>query len=169
MFGGGFPVGDGAADAALLSSVRGWSATPSDYSSMRFLRFGSDGRAELAYAYGQTIYAVCACDWSVPAAGVLRLTALAVTGGRLRGYEPPAAERDRELAYRLAEVNESFPQPLTSRPPLQCRWSLELSEPPWPAGLKLPYRIRRVFYGHGTAEAAGAAPGTSLGVDVEGK
>ena len=60
-------------------------------------------------------------------------------------------ERDRELAYRLTEVNASFVQPLTSSPPLECRWSLELSEPPWPAGLGLPYKIPRVFYGHGTA------------------
>jgi hypothetical protein len=142
-------MGDAAADASVLSSARGWSATPSDYSSLRYLRFRPDGRAELTYAYGQTIYAVCECHWSLPAAGALRLEGLTVTGGRLRGYEPTAEERDRELAYRLTEVNESFPQPLTSRPPLECRWSLELSEAPWPAGLKLPYRTPRVFYGHG--------------------
>ena len=76
-------MGDTAVDASVLSSARAWSATPSDYSSLRFLRFGPDGRAELTYFYGQTIYAVCECRWSVPAAGVLRLTELAVTGGRL--------------------------------------------------------------------------------------
>lgn len=148
-------MGD-AASASVLSSTHAWTATPSDYSSLRFLRFGPDGQAELSYFYGQTIYAVCTCRWSVPAAGVLRLTEFAVTGGRLQGYEPSTEERDRELAYRLAEVNESFPQPLRSEPPLECRWSLELSEPPWPAGLKLPYRIPRVFYGHGTAEVVSA-------------
>ena len=79
---------------------------------------------------------------------VLRLSGLVVAGGRLRGYEPSAEERDRDLAYRLVEVNESFVQPLTSSPPWECRWSLELSEPPWPAGLNLPYRIPRVFYGN---------------------
>lgn len=141
-------MSEATADASLLSSARGWSATPSDYSSLRYVRFGPDGRAELTYAYGQTIYAVCGCQWSVPAAGILRLEGLAVTGGRLRGYGPSAAERDRELVYRLTEVNESFVQPLTSRPPLKCRWSLELSEPPWPAGLRLPYTIPRVFYSH---------------------
>jgi len=142
-------MGDAAADASVLSSARAWSATPSDYSSLRFLRFGPDGRAELIYGYGQTIYAVCACRWSVPAASVLRLTELAVTDGRRLGYEPSAGERDRELAYRLSEVNASFEQPLTSSPPLECRWSLELSEPPWPPGLQLPYKVPRVFYGHG--------------------
>jgi hypothetical protein len=101
----------------------------------------------LAYAYGQTIYALCECRWSLPEAGVLRLAGLVVTGGRLGGYEPSAEERDRELAYRLTEVNLSFPQPLTSSPPMTCRWSLELSEPPWPVGLHLPYHIPRVFYG----------------------
>jgi hypothetical protein len=151
-------VGDGTTDAALLSSTRAWSATPSDYSSERVLQFWPDGRAELTYFYGQTIYAVCECRWSVPAAGVLRLREFAVAGGRLQGYEPTAEERDRDLAYRLTEVNESFVQPLTSSPPLECRWSLELSEPPWPAGLNLPYRIPRVFYGHGTTEAASAEP-----------
>jgi hypothetical protein len=144
--------------ADVLSSTRAWTATPSDYSSLRFLRFGPDGRADLIYFYGQTIYAECVCRWSVPAAGVLRLTELAVTGGRLKGYEPSAGERDRELTYRLTEVNASFQQPLTSSPPLECRWELELSDPPWPAGLALPYRIPRVFYGHGEACAATAEP-----------
>jgi hypothetical protein len=141
-------MSDAATDASVLSSARAWSATPSDYSSLRFLRFGPDGRAELSYFYGQTIYAVCACRWSVPASGVLRLTELAVTGGLLKGHELSAGERDRELSYRLTEVNTSFVQPLTSYPPLECRWSLELSEPPWPPGLQLPYKIPRVFYGH---------------------
>ena len=141
-------MGDAATDASVLSSARAWSATPSDWSSLRILRFLPDGRAELSYFYGQTIYAVCECRWSVPTAGVLRLTELAVTGGRLQGYEPSAEERDRELAYVLAEVNASFEQPLSSRPPLECRWSLELSKPPWPAGLRLPYKIPRVFYGN---------------------
>ena len=131
-------MGDVATDAVLLASARGWHATPSDYSSIRWLRFEPGSRAELTYAYGQTIYAVCECQWAVPAAGVLRLTGLVVAGGRLRGYEPSAEERDRDLAYQLVEVNESFVQPLTSSPPWECRWSLELSEPPWPAGLKLP-------------------------------
>jgi hypothetical protein len=153
-------MGDAAADASVLSSARAWSATPSDYSSLRFLRFGPDGRAELIYFYGQTVYAECACRWSVPAAGVLRLTELAVTGGRRRGYELSAEERDRELAFRLAEVNASFKQPLTSSPSLECRWSLELSEPPWPPGLQLPYKVPRVFYGHG--EQSGRPPAEQL-------
>jgi hypothetical protein len=68
-------------------------------------------------------------------------------GGRLKRYEPPPGERDRELAYRLTEVNASFNQPLTSSPPLECGWELELSEPPWPAsGCRT---ASRVFYGHG--------------------
>jgi hypothetical protein len=32
--------------------------------------------------------------------------------------------------------------------PFRFRWTLELSEPPWPSSLKLPYEVPRVFYGH---------------------
>jgi hypothetical protein len=160
-------MGAAAADASVLSSARAWSATPSDYSSLRFLWFGPDGQAQLIYFYGQTTYAVCACQWSVPAAGVLRLTELAVTGGRLRGYELSTGERDRERAYWLTEVNASFKQPLTSLPPLECRWSLELSELPWPPGLQLPYQIPRVFYGHG--EQVGPPPAEQSAAPATGR
>ena len=152
IVGGDEIMGNAAKDTLILSSNRVWSATPSEYSSMRFLQFQPDGQAELIYAYGQTIYAVCRCRWSVPVTGELRLTELAITGGHLKGYEPSTSERDRDLTYRLTEVNASFEQPLTSSPPFEYRWSLELSEPPWPTGLGLPYSVPRVFYGRGSAE-----------------
>ncbi len=49
-----------AADVAVLSGSN-WRATPSDYSSMRFLNFSEDGSGTLTYGYGQTIYAIIKC------------------------------------------------------------------------------------------------------------
>ena len=32
--------------------------------------------------------------------------------------------------------------------PYRFRWTLELSDPPWPPELPLPHEVPRVFYGH---------------------
>jgi hypothetical protein len=134
-------------DRRVLASARSWRATPDNYSSLRFLSFDADGSGELTYGYGQTIFAIVPCAWDLPSAGRLRLTYAAPTHGRLvAGFVLGDGNRIKEVGYtlttgRVAGVEDIVPNPY------EFNWTLELSEPPWPAGLNLPYEVPRVFYG----------------------
>jgi hypothetical protein len=146
-------------DRQTLASASSWRATPGNYSSLRFLCFNTDGSGELTYAYGQTIYAVIPCAWDVPAAGRLRLTYAAPTSGRLvAGFVLGDDNQVKEVGYsitagRVAGVEDVVPTPY------EYDRTLELSEPPWPAGLALPYEVPRVFYGR--VAAPNAKPGAA--------
>lgn len=135
-----------------------WRATPDDYSSIRVVRFEADGSGELTYAYGQTIYAIMPCVWEVPAAGRLRLTYAAPTGGRRarEGFALDADNRFKELGYTLTSGRVSGVESVVLTPYEYDR-TLELSEPPWPSGLNLPYEVPRVFYGRGAGSSGGDA------------
>jgi hypothetical protein len=152
-------MGTAAEDRQVLASAGTWRATPGDYSSLRSLWLKPDGTGELIYGYGQTIYAVIPCGWEVPAAGRLRLTYAAPTRGRLAaGFVLNDANRVKEVDYtltpgRVAGVEDIVPNPY------EFDHTLELSEPPWPSGLGLPFEVPRVFYGRvATAGAPDAEP-----------
>jgi hypothetical protein len=148
-------------DRETLAAVRSWRATPDNYSSLRFMRFTAKGSGELTYAYGQTIYVVIPCVWELPTAGRLRLSYSAPTRGRLAvGFVLNYANRVKKLSYKLtagrvAGVEDIVPNPY------EFNWTLELSEPPWPLGLDLPYEVPRVFYGCITPENASKAEADS--------
>lgn len=134
-------------DRQTLATAGMWRATPGNYSSTRFLWLHADGTGDLVYGYGQTIYAFIKCRWEVASAGRLRLTYLASPPyQRFAGYTPPDNSGVRELGYsltagRVAGVEDIVPNPY------EFDRTLELSEPPWPAELTLPYEVPRVFYG----------------------
>jgi len=134
-------------DRQILGSSPTWRATPGQYASLRSLRLRGDGTGDLIYGYGQTIYAVIQCRWEIPSAGRLRLTYLESPAFQLfRGYSPRAETRDRELTYTLTEgrvagVEDTVPNAY------EFNRTLELSEPPWPLELDLPYEPPQVFYG----------------------
>lgn len=136
-------------DAALLSGGRGaWSATPWNYSGLRWLRFARDGTGDMTYGYGQTIYAIIKCLWEIPAAGRLRLTYLESPGyQRFQGFSSAEDSRVRELRYSLTEGDVTGTESIIAQP-YKFLWTLELSEAPWPSILQLPYEVPRVFYGY---------------------
>ena len=140
-------MGDVTETRHLLAAASSWRATPDNYSSLRFLRFAEDGSAELTYAYGQTIYAVVLCRWELPTASQLRLTYTAVTRGRLAAaFTLTDDNRVKELGYTLTAglvvgVEDVVPNPY------EFNWTLELTQPPWPTGLDLPYEVPKVFFG----------------------
>jgi hypothetical protein len=142
-------MADIAADAKVLIGGRGyWSATPGNYSSLRFLRFAEDGTGDATYGYGQTIYALIKCQWELPAPGRLRLTYLDSPPYQLfKGFTPDDSNRIKELASVLTEGEVSGVESIVVQP-YRFLWTLELSDSPWPAGLALPHTIPRVFYGH---------------------
>ncbi len=151
-----------AEDHRTLALARSWRATPGNYSSMRFFLLNADGSGELTYAYGQTIYAVIPCAWGVPAAGRLRLTYAAPTSGRLAaGFVLGDDNRVKEVGYTITEGRVAGVEDIVPTP-YEFDRTLELSEPPWPAGLALPYEVPRVFYGRvAVASAPDAEPGAA--------
>jgi hypothetical protein len=156
-------MGDAASDTAVLAGGRGvWSAAPWDHSSLRFLRLQPDGTGELIYGYGQTIHTRINCRWEILAPGRLRLTYLASPAYQLLlGYTPPDDQCARDLGYALTAGEVSGVESIVALP-YRFAWTLELSEPPWPPELKLPYEVLRVFYGHreqvNRSDAEQAAP-----------
>lgn len=154
-------MGDAVADGRVLISSRSWSATPWNYSSMRYLQFREDGSAELIHGLGQTIHAKIRCRWVLPEAGKIRLTyEQSPPCGRFHAYAPEEQNRVRELAYTLTYAEVSGVESIVARPYLFL-WTLELSEQPWPPELRLPHEVPRVFYGHrqeGGAREPGLRP-----------
>ena len=142
-------MADASLESTILAGGHGvWAATPETYASCRFMRLGGDGGGDLIYGYGQTIYATILCRWEVPAAGVLRLTYLDSPAKlRFKGFTPTDESRVRELQYTLTGGDVSGSEDICSAP-FQFLWTLQLSEPPWPPGLELPYEVPRVFFGH---------------------
>ena len=138
-------------DRQVLATAGTWRATPGNYSSLRSLWLHADGSGDLIYGYGQTIYAYIKCRWEVVSHGRLRLTYLeSPPYQRFRGYSPQDDACVRELDYtlsagRVVGVEDTVPNPY------EFDRTLELSEPPWPTGLNLPYEVPRVFYGRVTA------------------
>jgi hypothetical protein len=134
-------------DRQVFASARGWRATPGNYSSLRSLWLNADGSGELVYGYGQTIYIVAPCVWEVPSVGRLRFTYLAPTNGRLAaGFVLTDSNRVKELDYSLTEGRVAGVEDIVPNP-YEFDRTLELSAPPWPDGLALPYEVPRVFYG----------------------
>lgn len=140
-------MSDATADVAVLVES-GWKATPSNYSSLRVLRFLEDGSGTLTYGYGQTIYAIIKCLWAAPRAGILDLTYLESPPYQFfRGFVPDDRNRRKELGYTLTEGEVEGIESIVARP-FKFLWTLELSASPYPEGLQFPYSVPQVFYGH---------------------
>jgi len=131
------------------------------------MRLNADGSGELIYGYGQTIYAVIPCAWEVPAAGRLRLTYSAPRGGRLAaGFTLADGNRVKELGFTLTEGRVAGVEDIVPTPYEYDR-TLDLSAPPWPDGLALPYEVPRVFYGQvAAAKLSDAEPGAAPDPDT---
>jgi hypothetical protein len=115
---------------------------------MRDLWLSADGSGELFYGYGQTFYAVINCRWEVESPGRLRLSYLESPAKQaFRGYTPAEDKQYRVLDFTLTAGEVSGVESISGQP-YRFRWTLELSEPPWPPELQLPYKVPRVFYGH---------------------
>lgn len=137
----------------ILTTGQGyWSATPWNYSSMRSLRFQTDGSGELVYGYGQTIYAVIRCRWEVSRLGKLELTYQpSPPVQRFPGFTPSDEDSGKSLDFQLEQGEFCGTQSIVPAN-FTFAWKLDLSEPPWPACLQLPYDNPREFYGHRATE-----------------
>ncbi len=142
-------MGDMASETAVLADDGGgWIATPWDYSSMRLLRLSADGSGELNYWYGQTCYARINCRWEVECPARLRLSYLPSSAYQaFRGYIPAEDKPHRVLDFLLTSGEVSGIESITAAL-YRFLWTRELSEPPWPPELPLPYKVPHVFYGH---------------------
>lgn len=140
---------DAVRSAQVLSGDRGyWSATPSDYSSLRYLHFEPNGTGTVLYGFGQTIYANIKCDWSVIAEDVLQITYREPVKSRLQpDYVLPENERMKQLIFRLTEGEVTGVESIVGHP-YRFLWTLELSADPWPNSLDVPRDRPTTFYGY---------------------
>ena len=125
-----------------------WKATPSNYSSSRFLSFKTDGTGELAYGYGRTIYAKIKCRFELVAPSVIRWTYIdSPTKQQFKGFVPTDVNRIKQVPYKLMQGAVSGIVSIVARP-FTYQWTLELACSPFPEGLPLPHEVPLVYYGH---------------------
>ena len=132
----------------ILIGSRSWSATPDDYSSLRFLTFGQQGRGEALYGYGQTIYAKVGFEFELLDGPVLRLRYLSSPSfARFQGFEPSPGTAEKLIAYTLVQGEYRGVESVVAWP-FVCGWLLTLADSPWPAGMTFPYEVPTAFYGY---------------------
>jgi hypothetical protein len=135
-------------DFEVLTGTHAWSATPHNYSSMRFLTFRPDGRGEALYGYGQTIYAKVGFEFELPGGSALRLKYLSsVAFAAFRGFEPSPDTAEKVIPYTLTRGEFRGVESVVGWP-FVCEWLLALAESPWPAGMSFPYDVPTSFYGY---------------------
>ena len=136
------------AEIEILTGSPAWSATPDNYSSLRSVMLGRDGKGSVIYGYGQTIYATIDCRFEVPEPGRIRFEYLPTPQPQRRPpFEPTDGDRRKEIGFTLAPVEEVFREDVTGFV-FRFSWRLEFSEPPYPDGLSFPYSVPKVFYGY---------------------
>ena len=134
-------------DLGILAGTRAWSATPHNYSSMRFLTFNSHGHGEAVYGYGQTIYAKVGFEFELSGGSVLRLKYLPSPAyAAFRGFEPSPDNAEKLAPYTLVRGEYRGVVSVVAQP-FFYRWLLTLGDSPWPAEMTFPYEVPTSFYG----------------------
>jgi hypothetical protein len=132
----------------VLTGSPSWSATPDNYSSLRYVSFERDGTGMLVYGYGQTIYARIDCRFEFPEAGRIRFEYLGTPQPQRRPpFQPTEANRFKDVGFSLAEGEKVFREDVTGFI-FRFSWTLEFTAPPYPDGLSLPYQVPTVFHGY---------------------
>lgn len=132
----------------ILANERAWSATPWDYSSMRFLIFKPDGTAEFMYGYGQTIYARINCTFECSGEDRLVVSYLESPKFQLsQPFSPTDGNRRVELVCRLTKGDFEFVESIV-RQPRRFQYQLDLDRSPFPEGLNFPHEVPLTYYGH---------------------
>jgi hypothetical protein len=135
-------------DLEIVTGTHAWSATPHDYSSMRFLTFKSDGRGEALYGYGQTIYAKVGYEFELSGGSALRLNYLPSSAfAAFRGFDPSPNTAEKFIPYTLVRGEYRGVESVIAWP-FVCEWLLTLGDSPWPAGMTFPYEVPMCFYGY---------------------
>ena len=135
-------------DLEVLTGSRSWSATPHDYSSLRFLTFEPDGRGEALYGYGQTIYAKVGFEFELSGGPVVRLKYLpSPPFAAFRGFKPSPDTAEKLIPYTLVRGEYRGIESVVAWP-FVCEWLLTLAHSPWPAGMTFPYDVPTSYYGY---------------------
>jgi hypothetical protein len=135
-------------DFEILTGTHAWSATPDNYSSMRFLTFKPDGRGEATYGYGQTIYAKVGYEFELSGDSALRLKYLSSPAfAAFRGFEPSRDTAEKLIPYTLVRGEYRGVESIVASS-FDCEWLLTLGDSPWPVGMTFPYDVPTSFYGY---------------------
>ena len=134
-------------DVDMLTSSQSWSATPDNYSSMRYLQFQPDGSGIALYGYGQTIYAKINFEYRIDNGDQLTLDyQQSDPFQRFAGFTPDGPNASKLLGYTLDQSEFMFGEDVTAAK-FKFSAKLVLSDSPYPAGLEFPYSIPTEFYG----------------------
>ncbi len=138
-------------DFEILTTSRLWVATPSDYSSSRWLRLKSDEISDCCYGYGQTIYAVVRFQFEITTQNTLKLTYLESPPlsetSHFRGYIPTTSNSTKEFNYQLVEKVTDGSHAITGKK-FKHHWILTLDKSPFPEEIQFPYEVPLEYYGH---------------------
>ena len=121
----------------ILSGSDAWSATPDDYSSMRYLQFHKNMEGEAIYAYGQTIYAKDKFKYGVFEDNLALLF--------------KESEEEINIKYELVPCNYEVVESVTGIKSAYS-WLLRLSKFPFVSGKSYPHGQPLDYYGYREVE-----------------
>lgn len=135
-------------DREILVGSRSWSATPWNYSSMRYIQFAEDGSGLLVYGYGQTIYAKIDIRYTLKPNRQISLQYLdSPPFQRFGGFTPDNQSGAKTLRYTLSENPVTTMENVTGAGS-SFKWLLTFDEFPFPATLTFPHEMPLEFYGY---------------------
>ena len=135
-------------DRDILIGSRSWSATPWNYSSMRYMQFADDGSGLLVYGYGQTIYAKINVRYTVKADNQLEIEYCdSPPFQRFAGFTPDTEAATKTLQYTLTETPVVYKEDVTGAD-FSFKWLLTIDRFPFPDTLIFPYDTPLEFYGY---------------------
>lgn len=136
------------ADSDLDTLIRSqsWSATPDNYSSMRYLQFSQDNSGIAIYGYGQTIYAKINFSFSISGEQLTLHYEQSDPFQRFPGFTPGDSNARKLLSFSLDQSEFVFGEDVTEA---RFKFSVKLilSDSPFPAGLEFPYSVPTEYYG----------------------
>jgi hypothetical protein len=145
---GSLRISESEVTSKTLTELGGnWVATPRDYNSSSWMRFGSDGTAQFCYGYGQTVYAVVNAKFKVKHKNIIELHYLESPAlGVFEGFMPEEANESKEFFIVFSEEPTSFENAVTSTV-AEYRLKLKIDKSIFPNSIVLPDAVPLEFYG----------------------
>jgi hypothetical protein len=145
-------------DFDLLTTTRSWVATPWNYNSCIALRFRADGSGDMAFGYGQVIFAIINFAFSLNTSNELTFTYQDSPGNRfVKSFTPSESRKSKTVHYSLKEGEVTGAA--ANSGPYKYHWTLSLDKSPFPDELTLPdipslgdVRPPRDYFGHNENE-----------------
>jgi hypothetical protein len=132
----------------ILTELGGnWVASPWDYSSSVWMRFGVDGTAKFCYGYGQTVYSFLKAKFKVNHKNIIEFDYLESPAfGAFKGFTPKSVNEAQQFFVVLSKEPNSFQNGVTSLI-AEYKWKLKIDKSIFPDSIVLPGVAPLEFYG----------------------